>query len=112
MSALSLSIFTIEADRKPVLAFAAKKHEDAATFFRDERVRTKLKSVRSGGVPLCEDLSILRIRLANTDERARHREKTATSSIGRPGGGLSGGCGQGISQALTGRFRILKLSFD
>ena len=26
---LSLSIFTIEADRKPVLAFAAKKYEDA-----------------------------------------------------------------------------------
>jgi hypothetical protein len=28
---LSLSIFTIEADRKPLLAFAAKKFEDADT---------------------------------------------------------------------------------
>jgi hypothetical protein len=32
---LSLSIFTIEADRKPVLAFAAKKHQDAEAFFKD-----------------------------------------------------------------------------
>jgi hypothetical protein len=49
---LSLSIFTIEADQKPVLAFSAKKYEDAESFFRDERVRTKLRSVSSGGVPL------------------------------------------------------------
>ena len=79
---LSLSIFTIEADRKPVLAFAAKKYEEAETFFRDERVRTKLRSVSSGGIPLCDDLSILRIRLANADERARYREKLTASSIG------------------------------
>jgi hypothetical protein len=79
---LSLSIFTIEADQKPVLAFAAKKYEEAETFFRDERVRTKLRSVSSGGVPLFDDLSILRIRLANAGERARYREKMTTSSIG------------------------------
>ena len=70
MSALSLSIFTIEADLKPVLAFAAKKHEEADAFFRDERVRSKLKAVSSGGVALCDDYSILRIRLSNADERA------------------------------------------
>jgi hypothetical protein len=33
---LSLSIFTIKADRKPVLAFPAKKYEEAEAFFRDE----------------------------------------------------------------------------
>jgi hypothetical protein len=32
---LSLSIFTIEADRKPLLAFAAKKHQDAEAFCAD-----------------------------------------------------------------------------
>jgi hypothetical protein len=48
---LSLSIFTIEADRKPVLAFAAKKFEEADAFFRDERVRTKLRSANTAGVP-------------------------------------------------------------
>ena len=74
---LSLSIFTIEADRKPVLAFAAKKFEEADSFFRDERVRTKLRSASSGGIPLCDDYTILRIRLANADERARYREQAA-----------------------------------
>ena len=37
---LSLSIFTIEADRKPLLAFAARKHHDAEAFCADERVLT------------------------------------------------------------------------
>ena len=72
----SLSIFTIEADRKPLLAFAAKKHQDAEAFCADERVLTKLRSVSSGGVPLCDDYSILRVRLATSDERARYHERT------------------------------------
>jgi hypothetical protein len=79
---LSLSIFTIEADRKPVLAFAAKKYEDAEAFFRDERVRTELRSVSSAGVPLCDDLTTLRLRLANTAERARFRDRTAAQTPG------------------------------
>jgi hypothetical protein len=73
---LSLSIFTIEADSKPLLAFAAKKHKEAEAFCADERVRTKLTSVRSGGVPLCDDHSILRVRLATSNERAHYRERT------------------------------------
>jgi hypothetical protein len=72
---LSLSIFTIEADRKPILAFAARKHEDAEAFCADERVLTKLRSAKSGGVPLCDDHSILRIRLATSDERARYHDR-------------------------------------
>jgi hypothetical protein len=81
---LSLSIFTIEIDRKPVLAFAAKKYEEADAFFRDEGVRIKLRSASSAGVPLCDDLSILHIRLANADERARYREKADAMSTGVP----------------------------
>jgi hypothetical protein len=81
---LSLSIFTIEPDRKPVLAFAAKKFEKADPFFRDERVRTKLRSANCGGVPLCDDFTILRIRLANADERARYREKVAARPMANP----------------------------
>ena len=73
---LSLSIFTIEADRKLLLAFAAKKHQDAEAFCADERVLTKLRSARSSGVPLCDDYSILRIRLATSDERARYHDRT------------------------------------
>jgi hypothetical protein len=77
---LSLSIFTIEADRKPILTFAAKKYHDVEAFLTDERVRTKLASVQSGGVPLCDDYSILRIRLAHPDERTRYYEQTSSRS--------------------------------
>jgi hypothetical protein len=77
---LSLSIFTIEADRKPLLAFGANKYQEAETFCADERVRTKLISVRSGGIQVCDDHSILRVRLAKSDERARYHEKTTPQS--------------------------------
>lgn len=80
---LSLSVFTIETDRKPLLAFAAKKHHEAEAFCADERVRSKLRSVRSGGVPLCDDYSIFRVRLANASERARYQERSdSQSSVG------------------------------
>jgi hypothetical protein len=77
---LSLSIFTIEADRKPLLAFAAKKYQEAEAFCADERVRTKLRSISSDGVPLCDDYSILRVRLAKPDERARYHEQATLQS--------------------------------
>jgi hypothetical protein len=73
---LSLSIFTIEADSKPLLAFAVKKYQDAEAFRADERVLTKLRSVRSGGVPLCNEDSILHVRLATSDERACYHDRT------------------------------------
>jgi hypothetical protein len=76
---LSLSIFTIEADRRPILAFPAKKHTDAEAFFRDERVRTKLRLAISGGVALCDELTILGLRLANPVERPRFRGANADS---------------------------------
>jgi hypothetical protein len=80
----SLSIFTIEADRKPVLAVAAKKHQEVEAFCADEGLRNKLKSIASGGVPLCDDYSILRIRLARSDERARYHEARPRSSLDFP----------------------------
>jgi hypothetical protein len=76
----SLSIFTIEADRKPFLAFAAKTHQEAEAFCSDERVLTKLKSVSSGGIPLCDEHSILRVRLATPDERVRYHDRTKRRS--------------------------------
>jgi hypothetical protein len=79
---LSLSIFTIEADRKPILAFAAKKCEEAETFFRDEGLRTKFRLTISGGVSLCDGLTILRLRLANAAERALFREGMASKAAG------------------------------
>lgn len=81
---LSLTVFTIEADRKPLLSFEAKRHQEVEDFCADERVRAKLRSVRSGGVQICDDLSIFRVRLANTAERARYREKTTTRAMENP----------------------------
>jgi hypothetical protein len=77
---LSLSIFTIEADRKPILAFAAKKYDEAEMFFRDEGLRAKLRLTISGGVALCDELTILRLRLANAAERDRFREGMAAGN--------------------------------
>jgi len=77
---LSLSIFTLEADRKPVLAFRCKTYSEAETIGFDERLRTKLCTVKSGGVPLCDDLAILRVRLAHPDERSLY-EKAVSGSV-------------------------------
>jgi hypothetical protein len=77
---LSLSIFTIEADRKPICAFAAKRHQETEAFCADERVLTELRSVSSGGIPLSDEHSILRVQLATPDERARYHDPTKRRS--------------------------------
>ena len=85
----SLSIFTIEADRKPLLTFAAKKYQEAAAFCADERVMTKLRSARSSGVPLCNDNSIcafgwqlqMRERVTMIGRSSDHPRKISQSSF-------------------------------
>jgi hypothetical protein len=59
---LSLSIFTIEVDGKPVLAFGARRYSEAQAICTDEQLRTKLSSLKSDTVPLCGDNAILRAR--------------------------------------------------
>jgi hypothetical protein len=39
-----------------------------------------LEGVTNEGIPLCDDHSILRVRLAKSDERARYHEQTAPRS--------------------------------
>lgn len=82
--ALSLSIFTIEVDRKPVCAIQCRKHSEAEALLADESIRNQLSLVRSGGKPLCDDFSILRVRLARADERAAYF-KNATSLLAENG---------------------------
>ena len=77
---LSISVFTIEVDRNPVVAFAARKYSEAEAICADQRVRAKLSSARSGGKPLCDELATLRVRLANRDEKNRYREQTSARS--------------------------------
>ena len=76
---LSQSIFTLEADGRPVLAFSCRKYSEAEMIGSDERLRAKLCSVKSGAVPLCEDHSSLRIRLARKDERSLFAEAVSRS---------------------------------
>ena len=67
----TLSIFTIEADRRPILSLAAKKHREAEALLESSELRDTLASALSEGRPLREDL---RLRLATADERVRYRE--------------------------------------
>ncbi len=50
---LSLSIFTIEVDGKPTLAFEAKRYSEAEAICGDEELRAKLSLLKSGDVPIC-----------------------------------------------------------
>ncbi|MCK1539385.1 MULTISPECIES: hypothetical protein [unclassified Bradyrhizobium] len=77
---LSLSVFTIEVDRKPVIVFSARKYSDAETICADQRIRDKLSSTRSGGKPLCDELATLGVRLSNAEEKKHYRKQTAARS--------------------------------
>lgn len=46
---LSLFIFALEVDRKPVIAWAEKKHATAEALIHDEHLRKRLATLRSGG---------------------------------------------------------------
>jgi hypothetical protein len=78
VSALSLSIFTIEADRKPIFAVQFRKHSEAEALLIDEALLDQLRMLRSAGVPLVDDLSILRVRLARENERALYFENASS----------------------------------
>jgi len=69
---LSGSVFSIEVDRRPVLVFSTKFYSQAEAICCDPRIRTKLKAVLSGGHPLWNDASKLRVRLARTEEKHKY----------------------------------------
>jgi hypothetical protein len=67
---LSLSLFAIEVDGKPTLAFEAKRYSEAEAICGDEALRAKLSLLKSGGFPICGDNALLDVRLAHSDEAA------------------------------------------
>jgi hypothetical protein len=77
---MSLSVFTIVVDDRPVVAFGCKKHAEAEAICADERIRAKLTSMRSGGKQLLDDFATPLIRLARPDERALYYERSASRS--------------------------------
>jgi hypothetical protein len=70
---LSLSTFTIEVDGKPTLAFEAKRYSEAEAICGDKQLRTKLSSLKAGGVPLSGGNAVLDVRLAS-DEAALYKQ--------------------------------------
>lgn len=72
----SLSIFTLEADRRPIFSFEAKTHAEAEAVQANQQLRAELFSMKSGGSPLCDDYSIFRVRIARPVEAARYRGAT------------------------------------
>jgi hypothetical protein len=82
-SRLSLSMFTVEIDGKPTLALEAKKHSEAENICEQPELRTGLTTLKSNGVPLCEENSLFRVRLAHPAEAAIYRQSIeATKSLG------------------------------
>ena len=77
-AALSLSVFTVEADRRPVLAIQGRKHSEAEVILGDEYLREQLRLLKSDGKHLCDDFSVLRLRIARADERARYYGNAAS----------------------------------
>jgi hypothetical protein len=74
----SLSTFTIEIDRRPVLVLQAKWQREAEEICQ-EWLQTNLTALKSGGEPLFDVKSEARVRLAHPDERARYWEASETS---------------------------------
>jgi hypothetical protein len=78
---LSLSIFTIEVDGKPTLAFKAKRYSEAKAICQGKQLRTKLSALKSSDFPLApEENSILDVRLARRDEAALYKQAAARQS--------------------------------
>jgi hypothetical protein len=75
----SLSIFTIEVNGTPTVALQAKRHQDAKRFCEHDRLRTKLGTLMSHGVPLCDASASMKIRLATPSEVDLYREATQSS---------------------------------
>jgi hypothetical protein len=79
---ISLSIFTVEADRLPVFAVQCKKSHEAEAVSADESLRDQLAVLKSGGKPLCDDFSIFRVRLARQAERQMYYQNAASLLAG------------------------------
>jgi hypothetical protein len=67
------SIWTLEVDGKPTLAFEAWKYREANELCHEDWLRVELGLQKLNGVPLCRADSDLRIRLARPAEMVLYR---------------------------------------
>ena len=75
----SLSIFTIEVNGTPTVALQAKRHKDAEHLCEHDRLRTKLSSLTSHGIPLCDASATMKVRLATAEEAVLYRQATRST---------------------------------
>jgi hypothetical protein len=75
----SLSLFTIEVNGTPTVALQAKRHRDAERLCEHDRLRTKLSTLTSHGIPLCDTSATMKVRLATTEEAVHYRQATQST---------------------------------
>ena len=75
------SIWTLEIDGQPTLAFEASKYREADEICRQEWLRFELAQQKINDVPLCRADSDLRIRLARPDEVFLYRQAAEANKL-------------------------------
>ncbi len=75
------SIWTLEIDGKPTLAFKAKKYREADEICHQEWLRVELGQQKINDVPLCRADSDLRIRLARPAEMQLYRQAVEANKL-------------------------------
>ena len=79
------SIWTLEIDGKPTLAFEAMKYREADEICHQEWMRLELGQRKINYVPLCGANSHLRIRLARPAEMDLYRQAAETNKLSDDG---------------------------
>src|SRR5258705_1283257 len=79
------SIWTLEIDGKPTLAFEAMKYREADEICHQEWLRVELGQRKINDVPLCSADSHLRIRLAPPAEMLLYRPAAETNKFSDDG---------------------------
>jgi hypothetical protein len=75
------SIWTLEIDGKPTLAFEALKYREADDICHQEWLRVELGQRKINNVPLCGADSHLRIRLARPAEMLLYRQAAEANKL-------------------------------
>jgi hypothetical protein len=79
------SIWTLEIDGKPTLAFEAMKYREAGKICHQEWLRLELGQRKINNVPLCVAVSRLRIRLARPAEMLLYRQAAEANKLSDDG---------------------------
>lgn len=74
MSAFVGSVFAMEIDGRPIVAFEAKNFREAFELCKEDWLRTDLIALTSNGVALCTPTSTLKVRRADELEAQIYRE--------------------------------------